>query len=272
MARVSQALKKHEAEQSAAQQTDQPSGGQATDRPNHLEPIPIVPPGKNKYSPALAAHHDRGGRICEQYRTLRTNLLAIYPDEQFSLVVTSAEAGEGKTVTCLNLAMALTELPDRRTVVVDCDIRKCRAAAMLHVEKSPGMADMLRGTATLSQTTQATAYPNLFFVPAGQARLNEVGELMSRPELDEIISQLRKAYDYVLIDTPPINNISDAGMLGQVQVSGEALLVVRMNKTSRESVNRAIRLLHAANVKIAGICLSHQQYYVPNYLYQYQYG
>ena len=90
---------------------------------------------------------------------------------------------------------------------------------------------------------------------------------MGQPELDEIVNELRRQYDYILFDTAPVNTVSDAGMLGQVV--GQAVLVARMNKTPRESVDRAIRLLHAANVKIAGIVLSHQEYYIPGYLYRY---
>lgn len=267
MARVSQALNKFRNEQTDKGQGERPLTGDVPDNSNHPGRLPVAEPGSVRYFPALVAHHDRGGRICEQYRTLRTNILAKYPDERFSIIVTSAEAGEGKTVTCLNIAMVLAELPERRTVVLDCDMRKSRIATMLRAENSPGMADLLRGSSTLRGVIQSTAYPNLFLVPAGQARQSEVGELMGRPELDEIIGQLRSLYDYVLFDTPPINSTSDAGMLGQA--AGEALLVVRMNKTPQESVDRAIRLLHAANIKIAGICLSHQEYQVPGYLYQY---
>ncbi len=267
MARVWEAYKKHQAEKPSATKSDGPVAGSSPKVLEHTEQPLIVSPSSDGYSAVLTAHHDRGGRITEQYRALRTNLLAKYAEERFATVITSAEVGEGKTVTCLNLAFVLAELPERRTVVVDCDIRKTKVAALLRAKNSPGMADLLRSTTTLAEVIQPTAYPNLFLIPAGQAKQDEVGELMGRPELDEIVNELRRQYDYILFDTPPVNTVSDAGMLGGI--AGQALLVVRMNKTPRESVDRAIRLLHAANVKIAGIVLSHQEYYIPSYLYRY---
>lgn len=227
----------------------------------------LAPSGTNGYSPALVPHHDRGGATAEEYRALRTNLLAQYSDERFCLLVTSAEAGEGKTVSSLNLALVLAERQERRTIIIDADLRKRTIANLLHISNTPGLADILRGTARLDDVIQPTAYPNLFVIPAGQSKQAEVGELLGGPELEESVTELRRRYDYVLFDTPPITVASDAGMLGRA--TREALLVVRMNKTRRESVDRAIGLLHAANVKPVGMILTHQRYYIPNYLYRY---
>jgi polysaccharide biosynthesis transport protein len=221
----------------------------------------------NGYSQVLMAHHDRGGAIAEEYRALRTNLLAQYPDERFCLLVTSAEAGEGKTVSTLNLSLVLAERQERRTIVVDGDLRKRTVAGLLHIDNAPGLTDVLRGAKRIADVIRPTAYPNLFVIPAGQSKQAEVGEILGRPELEEAVNELRRSYDYVLIDTPPITIASDAGMLGRT--AGEALIVVRMNKTRRESVDRAIGLLHAANVKPVGMILTHQRYYIPNYLYRY---
>jgi len=220
-----------------------------------------------RYSELLVAHHDRGAALTEEYRALRTNLLARCPDERFCYLVTSSNVGEGKTLTCLNLALVMAERVDRCTVVVDCDLRKAKMAQLLNANDAPGVAELLNGSVTLKECIQSTSYPNLFFIPAGKMNPAKVGELMGRPELHEIVSDLRRQYDYVIFDSAPINSVSDAGMLGNA--IGEALLVVRMYKTHRESVDKAIRLLHAANVKVAGIVLTHRKYYIPNYLYRY---
>lgn len=223
--------------------------------------------GTDNYSSALVAHHNRAGRITEQYRSLRAHLLARYPDERFCIMVTSAEAGEGKTVTCLNLAFVLAGRRECRTVVMDCDLRKNKIASLLRAGDGPGLVDVLRGTARLEEAVKPTVYPNLFCITAGRAGRGEAGELVGRPELQDITTQLRRQHDYVLLDTPPINSVSDASMLGQAV--DEALLIVRMNKTRRESVEKAIKLLDAVNVKLAGLVLTHQKYYIPNYLYRY---
>lgn len=219
------------------------------------------------FSDVVVAHHDRGSGITEEYRSLRTNLLAKCTDGRFGYIVTSAEAGEGKTVTCLNLAVVLAERSERTTLLVDGDLRKGSAAKMLRVPGKPGMVDVLRGELTLQSVIQPTVYPNLFFLPAGKANMNEIGTLLSRMEREDIFTDVRRRYDYVLVDTPPINVAADAGVLGQS--IGDALLIVRMNKTRTESVEKAIRLLHAANVNLSGLVLTHRKYYIPNYIYRY---
>ncbi len=223
--------------------------------------------GGDGYSRLLVAHHDRGGVITEGYRALRTSLLAQCVDKGFCYVITSAQPGEGKTVTCLNLALVLAEGGNRRTIVMDCDLRKSRAAALLNTGPSPGVADLLRETATLARAVHPTAYPNLFFIPAGQAGKDEVGELVARAQLTGIIDEVRRQYDYVLIDTPTVTAVSDAGMVGRS--AREALLVVRMYRTPRDSVAKAIRLLKAANVGLAGTVLTHWKQHVPDYLLPY---
>lgn len=224
-------------------------------------------PGGEAYGAELVAHHDRGGSITEQYRSLRTNLLARYPDERFCLTVTSAEAGEGKTITSLNLALVLAERQDHTVVVVDGDLRKRRVAHLLGISQSPGVAEVLRGECRVFDAVRPTAYPNLMVVTAGDIRGGEVGGLIGRPELHDLVLDLRRAYDCVIIDAPPVNVASDAGIISRS--AGESLVVFRMNHTHRESTDKAIRLLRAADVKVIGMVLTHQKYYIPNYLYRY---
>jgi len=277
------AMKKHQAEQEAAAAQAPPETADASSpaaapgspdtgvpppRETGSTPVPQSPPASsNGYADVLVAHHDRGGRITEQYRALRTHLLAQHADERFCVLITSGEAEEGKSVTCLNLALTLAERRERTTVIVDGDLRRGRIAEMLAGQSSPGLADVLRGQRDIRDVLQTTVYPNLFLVPAGQARRDEAADLIGRPEVGEAVALLRRQFDYVLLDSPPANAISDACILGGA--AGEALLVMRMNRTPRDAVDRAIRLLNASNVKVIGMVLTHQKYYIPNYLYRY---
>jgi capsular exopolysaccharide synthesis family protein len=278
VANVWDAMKKHEAEKAAAAPpsdsgvpetaaTDAAATSPATASRAAVadHPASIVTEHLNGYAPELCAHHERGGAIAEDFRGLRTSLLALYPDERFCVMITSAEKGEGKSVACLNLAMVLAERQERRTVVVDCDLRARRVGRLMHFEESPGIIGVLNGSVSLKDALRKTVYPNLSILPAGAAGKIEVGELLHRPELDEITSTLRRDFDYVLFDTPPVSVAPDACMLGRAVT--DALLVVRMNKTRRETVDSAIRLLHAANIKPVGVVLTHQRYYIPKVLY-----
>ena len=285
MANVFDAMKRREAEQAKTAESA-PNSRADTSHAEAIKPVgadaargtPPVPTASlqmahttiastNGYSEVLQAHHDRGGVIAEQYRAIRTALLAQYPDRRFCLMVTSASASEGKTVTTLNTAIMLAERRDSSVVVVDSDLRKGQVAALLRGKTSPGLTDVLHGKAKLKDVIQPTVYPNLSFVSGGRASSEEVSELLSRPEMGEIIAELRQAYDCVLVDTPPVALVADTGVLGHAV--NQALMVVRMNKTNMDSVDRAVRLLRAANVSVVGMVLTHQQYHVPNYLYKY---
>ena len=228
---------------------------------------PVIVGRDDTFSELVVAHHDRGGGIAEEYRSLRTNLLARSASGKFGYIITSAEAGEGKTITSLNLAVVLAEQAERRTIVIDGDMRRARLAKMVEITPGPGLGEVLRGQTTLSQAVRTTPYPNLFFLPTNRCDQHEIGELLGRMEREELFADLRRQFDYILVDTPPINIASDAAILGQSV--GEALLVVRMNKTRQESVEKAIRLLRAANVDLSGMVLTHRKYHIPNYLYRY---
>jgi capsular exopolysaccharide synthesis family protein len=261
-------MKKHQAEQSAETPAAVTGASNAApvaapappDAPEQVGPV-----SADGYALELCAHHERGGAIAEDFRGLRTSLLAQHPEERFCVLVTSAEKGEGKTVACLNLALVLAERQERRTVVVDCDLRARKAAKMMHVDNSRGVVDLLCGTARVETVLRKTAYPNLFVIPAGEAGRGEIGELLHRPDLEETVNLLRRDFDYVLFDTPPIVVAPDACMLGRAV--SDALLIVRMYKTRMETVDSAIRLLHSANIKPVGLVLTHHRYYIPKLLY-----
>jgi len=210
------------------------------------------------YSELLVVHHDRGGVVAEEYRALRTSLLAQCGEQRFAYVVTSAEQGEGKTVTCANLALAMAEIPDKRTLLIDADLRRGGLACLFGQALEPGVADVLRADAAFDRVVRATAYPNLFLVAAGHATCEEVGELIVRPALCELLRQAFTQYDYVLVDSPAAMSVADACMLGRA--AGAALVVVRMNKTTKEAVARLLRLLRAAHVQVGGIVLTHARH------------
>ena len=223
----------------------------------------------DSYPHELVVHHDRGGALAEQYRGLRTNVLTHCPEGGVCLGITSAEMGEGKTVTCLNLGLVLAELPSVRVVMVDGDLRKRTLTILSKVNEKPGVVDVLRGTCSLNEAMQSTAYPNLDVLPSGRAEYHELGEILGGFQRSDIIKRLQLEYDCVLVDMPPVGVVSDAGVIGRSV--GDTLLVVRMHKTNRTAVERAVSLLRAAEIGIAGMFLTHQKTYVPKYLGRYYY-
>lgn len=223
---------------------------------------------RKRISLDLCTFHDRGGRNAEEYRGLRTSLLAQCRQKDFCYLVTSALENEGKTVTCLNLATVLTERVSQNTLVIDADLRHRRVAELLGIHRSPGLADCLRGSMTLDEAIQPTTFRNLSILSAGQVKQSRVAELLARPELEAILAEARKRFDYIIIDTPPIISVSDAGIIGRG--CPQALVVVRMGYTQRQMVRRALALLEAANVEPMGIVLTHRKLYDPHYAYRYK--
>lgn len=217
------------------------------------------------YSPVVVAWHDRAGPLTEQYRQLRTSLLAQYPNDKFSLLVTSAEPGEGKTVTCVNMGFVLAERYERNVLIVDCNLRNGGVAAMLGLKSAPGLTEVLRCTHPLEAVVQPTVCANLSVITAGAATGEDVANLLGGPKMTETLQELQRRYDYVLLDTTSVSMVSDVGTLGRLGC--EALMVVRMNRTRRETVNRAIRMLQVVNVRLAGMVLTHQKFYIPGFLY-----
>lgn len=242
-------------------------------------------------SHSIVAWRDRGGQVAEQYRAVRTSIMAHYEARKtdkndptkFCLLVTSAERGEGKTVTCANLGVVLAE-QSCKTIIVDCDLRTAGLARALGLQRSPGLADVIctrarkngaAEPAVMSGSRQAvdwkdvalnTGIPNLTAIPAGLAQSDEISTLLGRPELHDVIRELKREYDVVLLDTPAVNVVSDVGMLRQLE--GEVLLSLRMNHTRRESVERAYRLLRSVQIDIAGVVLTHQKFFIPKFLYR----
>ena len=307
MANVSDAMKKRQAEQAAQAaaaraaeeaRADQGNAGeQAASAPAAqatmaspaapAKPEPAPKKGKHHrhgsarangegYSELIKAYHEPGSSIAEEYRALRIKLTAECNDGRICTMITSSDPGEGKTVTCANLAVVLAEREDRKTIVVDADVRKGSLSNLFGVPREPGLADVLKANLGYREAIHATRLPNLFVLPSGRAGNQHVGELLVRPELEDLVNRLRREYDYVLFDTPPMDTKTpDAGMIGRA--AGQALLVVRMNKTRKESVEEAIRQLHGSKVEVNGLILTGREFTIPGYLYggprrKYYYG
>jgi non-specific protein-tyrosine kinase len=190
--------------------------------------------------------------ISEAYRTLRTNLSFYSLDEPLrTLVVTSPAPEEGKSTTVANLAVTMAQ-SGRRTVLVDCDLRRPSLHKLLDLSAEPGLTNyMLNETDRLP--LQATAVENLWLLAGGSQPPNPADLLGSR-QLDGIIEQLTSEYDFILFDAPPVVGVTDAAVLG-TKVDG-VLLVVSAGHTRRDQAERAKDQLEKARVRIVGVTLT----------------
>jgi capsular exopolysaccharide synthesis family protein len=155
-------------------------------------------------------------------------------------VVTSAGIGEGKTLTTLNLAWMLAQADGVRALVIDSDLRRPCATDYLGIEERKGLSEVLGGEVALEDCLVRLEPAGLYLLPGGAPR-DDVAELLSGPRFNRILAEVRKKFDYILIDAPPLGLFADANVL--IDRADAAMLVVRSGKTRYGNVDRLLNQL-----------------------------
>lgn len=190
--------------------------------------------------------------ISEAYRTLRTNLSFSSLDEPIrTLVVTSSAPDEGKSTTIANLAVTMAQ-GGKKTILVDCDLRRPSLHEIFNIPAEPGLTDLLLDNGG-RQVIHDTEVEGLQLLTSGQLPPNPA-DLLGSQKIDKIIADLSSKADIVLFDAPPVIAVTDATVLGS-KVDG-VLLVISAGNTRRDHAARAKELLDRANVRIIGSALT----------------
>ncbi|WP_374457520.1 polysaccharide biosynthesis tyrosine autokinase [Nocardioides sp.] len=200
--------------------------------------------GKRPLLTDLSSHEPRA----EAYRVLRTNLSFVDIDaESKAIVITSSLPGEGKSTTSVNIALAL-HAAGERTLLIDGDLRRPQAAALLNLDPSIGLTTALVGKVTVSDVILTHA-SGLHVLASGTVPPNPA-ELLQSQAMAGILAELRAAYDVIVIDAPPLLPVTDAALIAS-QVDG-AVLVVRHGRTTREQLAGARERLAAVGANTLG--------------------
>ena len=204
--------------------------------------------------PNLITLSDPRSPAAEAYRTLRTNLYFSSLDRALeTLVVTSAAPGEGKSTTLSNLAVTLAQ-GEKRTILVDADLRRPTLHTLFDVSNGRGLTTMAVDDSALADPPLlATGIENLRLLSSGPLPPNPA-EILGSRRMDEIIAALKARADIVLFDAPPIIVVTDAAVLG-TKVDG-VLLVISAGKTRREHALRAKELLERVKIRLVGAVLN----------------
>lgn len=207
---------------------------------------------RRRSSPQIAPRLE--GPRAEEFRRMRANLRFLGVDQDgLCLVVTSAVAGEGKTTTCLELAVTLAEA-DLSVLVVDADLRRPRVATYLGLEPSSGLSGVLIGGAGIEDVVvQPWGVHGIDVVAAGQVPPNP-SELLATRTLGDLLVRARSRYDVVLVDAPPLLPVADAAVLS-VLASG-VVLVVDTTRSRRAHVREAVQAVEQAGGRILGAVLN----------------
>ena len=182
--------------------------------------------------------------VVDAYRQVRTNLQFASVDSSLKRVlITSSIPGEGKTLTAANLAISFAEL-GKRSLVVDCDMRKSHQHVLFNVKKSPGLSDYLARDMSLEKVIYLTHVPNLYVIPSGTTPPNPA-EMLASNKMSDLVKKLEQNFDFVVYDSPPIIAVTDPVLLSKKV--GNVVMVIRFGKTSRHLI--ADSLSRLTNVK-----------------------
>lgn len=220
-------------------------------------------------------------RIEESYKSIRTNImLSVMKKGCKIIVVSSSLPSEGKTTTTTNLAISISQA-DQRVLLIDGDLRKPKIHHYFSIPNAPGLTNYL-GSSVNSRSSQKvdlfsiihpTEFPNLSVITSGAIPPNPAEMLGSEPMAD-FLKEVSKEFDYIIIDTPPINVVSDA--LPIIRESDGVVLVVRSYSTTHPELQKALSSLEFIDAKILGFVVNFETTkrgkYSNGYKYGYKYG
>lgn len=184
--------------------------------------------------------------ITEQYRLLRSKLNSLNGNHNNKVVaVTSTQKGEGKSITSVNLAIVMAEDTKKKVLLIDGDMRKPSIHTFLNCKSEYGLVDILLNKTDIDYAVVPSGIKNLNLLLGGEP-VESPSDLISAPLLKEIIEKLKKRFDYIIFDSPPIIPFADMNILGDI-VDG-ILLVVRAEKTPKDMIVEALKGLNKENV------------------------
>ncbi len=190
--------------------------------------------------------------VAEAYRTLRTNIQFSNIDGNLQTIcVTSSGPGEGKSTTISNLAETFAQAGNR-VAIIDCDLRKPRLHRIFKLTNTKGVTTLLSGQSEIEDVIQV-AGSDLTVITSGPIPPNP-SELLGSKRMKDLLEVLKKRYDIVLIDAPPVGLVTDAAILSAI-VDG-IILVVASGKTDIDGAKRAKKLLENVGARILGVTMT----------------
>lgn len=209
----------------------------------------------------------------EAYRVLRTNILFSQKEQKLNTItIVSAGAGEGKSTTIFNLATVFAQ-QGQRVLVVDSDLRRPSIHKLFKVSNAIGLTNYLMKQHTLEEVIQTTSVPTLDFLPSGKLPSSSMG-ILNSSQMKELIQELRRRYDWVFFDSPPIMGVSDASILAsEVDM---VLQVIQYRRYPQPMTIRAKQMIEKVGGNLLGIVLNNismasdeNYYYYSGYYYDY---
>lgn len=213
----------------------------------------------------------------ETYKSIRTNIMFSSPKQQDGgkvFAVSSSSPGEGKTTTCINIAITFAQM-GARVIIVDGDLRKSRIHRYLGLPRLSGTSNVLCGYDSLEAAIKKDVRPNLDVLTSGEIPPNPA-ELLVSAEFSKMIEALRKIYDYVFIDTPPVTVVTDACVI--LKHTDGVILVSHQGVSTFDALDITVENIKTVGAKIIGMIMlgcddrSKRYGYYSKKSYSYRYG
>lgn len=218
----------------------------------------------------MLSNIDQKSGLSEAYRNVRSAMLFSGAVKKgTALAFTSAVPKEGKTTTCLNLSVSFAQA-GARVLLVDADMRRGELHKFFGLEGGRGLADILAGNSKPESLIQRTGIPNLDLVATGPFPPNPA-ELLLRPEFTLFVEQVKRSYDYVFFDCPPVMAVSESAVMASL--ADACIFVVWAGQTSRKLSQMSVRVLRDRGANLIGCVLNNLEFgRVGYYYYSTYYG
>lgn len=188
--------------------------------------------------------------IKEAYKTIRTNLILSLDEKPCHIIaVTSSTSGEGKSTSSINLAITISQL-NKKVLMIDGDLRKRRASEYLDYEQAAGLTDVILEKSTLEDAVIETKYSNFDFLSSGTT-VNNPAEILASKAMAKLLEKLSERYEFIIIDTPPVNLVSDA--LPIIKISDGVVLVARELVITGKDFGKLLSSIELIDAKILGL-------------------
>lgn len=195
---------------------------------------------------------EEAAQVVEAFRSIRLNVRHAFDVGPIMVTISSPGAGEGKSLVSSNLALSFAEA-GYRTVLVDGDTRRGQLHTSFGVQQRPGLIDLLAGAASHDDIIVPTTHDNLALIPCG-ARRRQGPELLSSVAMEQLVARLKREYDVILFDSPPLAAGIDAFALGTV--AGHMVMVLRVGRTDRRLAEAKLALLDRFPVHVLGAVMN----------------
>jgi capsular exopolysaccharide synthesis family protein len=221
------------------------------------------------FSKRVIVNLDPRSPEAESYRSIRTNILSSnIKNPPKVLMLTSAHPEEGKSLTSTNLAIVMSEI-GKKTLLVDCDLRRPSVHAILGIDKSNGLSEVLYGEQEWDKVLKKIGIENLHVITSGVIPRNP-SEIIGSDKMKLFLEEVKQVFDIIILDVPCILAVTDSIILSLL--ADCIFMVVMAEKTPREAVLRSMSMLTDVKSEISGIIFNRVNMRRSHYYYYYYYG